>query len=225
MTACNNRYAEELNRYNQCVEDQTKRQQEKQAQEQEELRLKQEEELRQKLQEEQRLQEEQLKQQTQNQLTTKPGTKKPKSKKEVVTKTMRFGVDIRDGQTVTAKKGERIIIEFEDGSRIQLDAGSTFYTESTLPTDYSLKALKGKFHFFLKKLVGRRFTVRSVGIAVAVRGTEFTMDVKKNKTVIQVLEGVVMVTDSKGKTSVDVEAGYQITATKKSLSKPKPIKK
>ena len=92
------------------------------------------------------------------------------------------------------------------------------------PDDY--QTLKGKFAFFFKKLLQRANTpyrVRSTTATVAVRGTEFLTSVTKTKTIVQVLDGLVSVSNLRGTKSVDVSAGYQTTVTKTKLQPPKPF--
>lgn len=55
----------------------------------------------------------------------------------------------------------------------------------------------------------------------AVRGTEFLTSVTKTKTVVQVLDGLVRISNLQGTKSVDVAAGYQTTVTKTKLQTPK----
>jgi ferric-dicitrate binding protein FerR (iron transport regulator) len=124
---------------------------------------------------------------------------------------------------VTTRKGERTTISLDSrGSRVTLEPNSTFVFVK--PDDYQI--LKGTCSFFFKKLAQRANTpyrVRSGTATVTVRGTEFLTSVTKTKTVIQVLDGLVNVSNMKGTQSVDVSAGYQTTVTKTKLQPPKPF--
>jgi len=138
------------------------------------------------------------------------------------TKIYKFG-DLKKGDRVSTGKGEHAIIYVDArGSRVELEPNSTFIVVK--PDEY--QTLKGKFAFFFKKLEresNAAFRVRSVTAVFAVRGTEFLASATKTKTVIQVLDGVVNVSNLKGTKSVDVSAGYQTTVTKAKLQTPKPF--
>ncbi len=137
------------------------------------------------------------------------------------TKIYKFG-DLKEGDRVTTGKGERAIISVDSqGSHVTLEPNSAFMFVK--PDDY--QTLKGKFTFFFKKLLYGRDTIRvRSGTAIAgVRGTKFLTSVTKTKTVVQVLDGVVRVSNLQGTKSVEVSAGYQTTVTKTKLQTPKPF--
>ena len=135
----------------------------------------------------------------------------------------KFG-DLKEGDRVTTGKGEHATISVDSrGSRVELEPNSAFIVVK--PDEY--KTLKGKFTFFFKKLLyGRDTPIRVYsGIAVAaVRGTKFLTSVTRTKTVVQVLDGLVRVSNLQGTKSVDVSAGYQTTVTKTKLQTPKPLR-
>lgn len=131
-----------------------------------------------------------------------------------------FG-DLKEGDKVSTGKGEHATIYLDSrGSRVELEPNSTFLFVKS--DDYQI--LKGKIAFFFKKLQERMDTpirVRSVTAIAGVRGTEFLTSATKTKTVIQVLDGLVRVSNLRGTKSVDVSAGYQTTVTKTTLQTPK----
>ena len=120
-------------------------------------------------------------------------------------------------------KGERATIFVDSrGSRVELEPNSTFILVK--PDEY--QTVKGKFAFFFEKLLpgaNIRYQVRTPTAVAAVRGTKFLMFVTKAKTTVQVLEGLVSVSDLKGAEFVEVSAGYQTTVTKTKLQKLKPF--
>lgn len=137
------------------------------------------------------------------------------------TKIYKFG-DLKEGDKVTTGKGERATIYLDArGSRVSLEPNSTFLFVK--PDDYQI--LKGIFTFFFEKKreldTNTPFRVRTPMAVCAVRGTEFLTSVTKTKTVVQVLDGLVRVSNLHGTKSADVSAGYQTTVTKTKLQTPK----
>lgn len=157
-----------------------------------------------------------------------PQTEQPSASAEnpapepaVTTKTLSVGEDIKEGETVTTGKNERIIIAFSDGSTVQIEANSSF----KLIGKDEAKTLKGKFQFFFTKLVqGRKYTIRTSNATVSIRGTKFSVNTRKNKTTVQVTEGVVAVSDAKQKKTINVNAGYQISVNGKKVGKAKQLR-
>lgn len=147
---------------------------------------------------------------------------KPKQVPTPKTKIYQFG-DLKEGGKVSTGKGERAIIFVDSrGSRVSLEPNSTVLFVK--PDEY--QTLKGKCTFFFKKLlqgVNTPYRVRTPTAIAGVRGTEFVTSVTKTKTVVQVLDGLVRVSNLQGTKSVDVPAGYQTTATKTKLQTPKPF--
>ncbi|TSC58776.1 MAG: hypothetical protein Greene041619_322 [Candidatus Peregrinibacteria bacterium Greene0416_19] len=138
------------------------------------------------------------------------------------TKIYKFG-DLKEGDRVTTGKGELATIYVDSrGSRAELEPNSAFIVVK--PDEY--KTLKGKFAFYFEKLsqgMNTRFRVFTGTAVCAVRGTKFLTSVTKTKTVVQVLDGLVSVSNLKGTKSVEVSAGYQTTVTKTKLHIPKPF--
>ena len=147
---------------------------------------------------------------------------KPKQDPTPKTKIYKFG-DLKEGDRVTTGKGERATISIDSrGSRVELEPNSSFIVVK--PDNYQI--LKGKFAFYFEKLsqgINTRFRVFTGTAVCAVRGTEFLTSVTKTKTVVQVLDGLVRVSNLQGTKSVDVSVGYQTTVTKTKLQKPKPF--
>jgi len=133
--------------------------------------------------------------------------------------------DLKEGDRVTTGKGERATIYVDArGSRVELEPNSAFMFVK--PDNYQI--LKGKIAFFFKKLLREIDTpirVRAGTATVTVRGTKFLTSVTKTKTIVQVLDGLVSVSNLKGTQSFDVSAGYQTTVTKTKLQTPKPFTK
>lgn len=130
--------------------------------------------------------------------------------------------DLKQGERVSTGRDERAAITIDSrGSRVELEPNSTFLFMKV--DDYQI--LKGEFAFFFKKLASGRtpIRVRSRTAIAGVRGTEFLTSVTRSKTLVQVLDGLVRVSNLQGTKSVDVSAGYQTTVTKSKLQTPKPF--
>ena len=132
----------------------------------------------------------------------------------------KFG-DLEEGGRVTTGNSERATISIDArGSRVELEPNSSFMFVK--PDEYQI--LKGTFAFFFEKLAresNKVIRVRSVTAIAGVRGTKFLISVTRTKTIVQVLDGLVRVSNLQGTKSVDISAGYQTTVTKTKLQTPK----
>lgn len=121
---------------------------------------------------------------------------------------------LKPGDHVQTGLNERAYVTLPDGSVIELNSNSSFEVPgSTHPQEYT--TLSGQIHFFFEKLKNKLnppLVIRNNNAVVAVRGTEFIVDTKADQATVQVFEGSVSVSDAKGKKSVSVIAGQQVTA-------------
>lgn len=151
-------------------------------------------------------------------LTQNTSEKTTEREPKISTKTLAVGIDIKEGETVTTGKNEQAVIVFGDGSKVEIGANSSF----TLLSKDEAQTLKGKFEFYFEKLVqGRTFRVKTTNAIAGVRGTKFSVDTVKNKTVVRVTEGTVAVSDAQEKKTVMVNAGYKVTVNRKKVGKVK----
>jgi len=201
--ACHVQFSTSHNQYLQCT---WKQRDEEAAEQQRQAQLKQQTDLE--------------KSSTPKQTTTNTSnTSTPKP--EIVIKTLVVGEDIKEGDTVTTGKNERTIIVFPDGSKIQINGDSSF----SFTNKNEGKTLKGKIYLFFEKLVkGKTYTVTTPNSTCSIRGTKFSVETKKNKTIVNVTEGVVAVSDTKKKKTVNVKAGYKISVNGKSIGKATRLK-
>lgn len=137
---------------------------------------------------------------------------------KITERTVFYGQDLKDGQTLKSGLHERINIELGDGSVITLEPNSSIML--TKLNEY--ETLKGKFDFIFKSILkGQRpIRIRSRTAVIGVRGTKFTTLVDNSKTMLQVTEGLVDASTVDGKKTVKVLAGYQTTITKNKILKP-----
>jgi|GEM_PF-1762816 len=101
--------------------------------------------------------------------------------------------------------------------------GSTDYVELNKGASYKVfgkndfEVLRGKIFVFMNKITGleKVYRIKEPTMVAAVRGTQFLMDAQNDVSTIQVMKGSVVVSDPNRKKSVTVNAGYQLSATKK----------
>ncbi|HWQ99378.1 MAG TPA: FecR family protein [Candidatus Methylomirabilis sp.] len=139
---------------------------------------------------------------------------------EIRDREMKFE-DLKPGEIVTAGPFERVKIVFKGSSDvIELAPGSSFQVAER----DQFRLLNGDFYFFLKQVKdGRRYKIHGRPVSVSIRGTEFIMNETRDSTLLQVLEGSVEASDPQGKTTVLVQAGYQLISTEEGLGQPEPI--
>ncbi|MFA5948468.1 MAG: FecR family protein [Candidatus Gracilibacteria bacterium] len=221
LTSCQNNFYQQQVNYNDCEDQAYQEQQNQQSQQAVEEEDQDQSNYNQQQTDEQKLLDQKKKS---DDAAAAKKLKDAKSKKSTIIEiTLKFGTDVKYGDTIKTSATEKKTIALEDGSTILLYPNSTF----TLTEPGIYDTAKGIIDFVVKKLSGNnRFKVRSQTAAVAVRGTKFTVNtVNKSKTEVKVTEGVVSVSTLKGMKSVDVKAGYQVTVTTKAVSKATKTKK
>ena len=119
------------------------------------------------------------------------------------------------GKQFQSSQYERAVINMPDGSLLHMDMGSTI----TPVSDYEVKSDTGRFMYDYKPASGGgcgpigqspTWACRQVGARDAtlrVKGTQFAVDTDKYGTNITVMEGMLSVSDLKGKKTVEVAGG------------------
>jgi ferric-dicitrate binding protein FerR (iron transport regulator) len=128
--------------------------------------------------------------------------------------------DLKYGEMVRTASNEQKSIILDDGSYIKLGPRSSFAWE--MPSTSQVNLLSGTFNFVIVRPLTQlltRFKIHTPTAVAAVRGTEFSVSVDENRTVFQVTEGLLAVSDINGENTVQVSAGYQTTVTKNGPSK------
>ena len=119
------------------------------------------------------------------------------------------------GKQFQSSQDERAVIKMPDGSEMHMDMGSTI----TPISDYEVKSDTGRFMYDYKPATGggcgsigqsptwacRQVDARDATLRV--KGTQFAVDTDKYGTNITVMEGVLSVSDLKGKKTVEVAGG------------------
>lgn len=146
-----------------------------------------------------------------NEAQEKPTTASP-------AKVMIFGKDVKPGDTVTAEEKSKAVVFLPDGGKVDLKEGAKikFHSEDEIET------ISGFFKFLIKHIEKRPRIIRSGEAVVAVRGTEFLVEVGDNGTQVKVIEGTVEVSNTQGKGTVQVATGQEVKTAKGGLpTKPK----
>jgi len=96
-------------------------------------------------------------------------------------------------QTVHVPPGQRQSLELSDGTRIQLNAGTTFHYPKNFDSDIRHVELAGEAYFHVAQ-TATPFVVRTEHATTTVTGTEFNIKAREYKTVVFVKKGRVQVT-------------------------------
>lgn len=110
--------------------------------------------------------------------------------------------DLIPGQTVRTQGEGQALIKFSDGSRVQLSRWTSFVIEKTDTKEASFKLEAGKLRAAIAGYFSNRYKIRTPTAVASVRGTEFEIEAKPGKTEMNVAEGLLEVSDNKGKEAV-----------------------
>ena len=115
---------------------------------------------------------------------------------------------LTSGDQVRTGENSQVKMENADGYEITLGPKTSV---DIVDLDKSITLLLGKIKIWVKKF-GTRFEVRTPPYAMAVRGTEFTVDVAADgTTTVMVLEGAVSVQDITSNRSIMLMWGQSVT--------------
>jgi transmembrane sensor len=128
----------------------------------------------------------------------------------------------KDAQTrsFTTEVGSRRVVTLEDGSRISLDS-DTGLTVHYSSTTRSVILEKGRGRFDVAHNAKRPFTVTVGNETVVAVGTAFEVEKLRNKTIVTLLQGRILIKDAEGngtqqidaKPPISLTAGEQMTKT------------
>ncbi|MBI5243441.1 MAG: FecR domain-containing protein [Elusimicrobia bacterium] len=116
------------------------------------------------------------------------------------------------------------VIAFSDGTKLSLGPNSSQVMERLQPGRVEVNLSIGLIEAWVKKLAGRRFTVRTPTAVASVRGTEFRAEVDASgRTTVDLFGGSLDLTDHFGnQTSLD--SGQRIVAdVKAGVAEAKPV--
>jgi len=127
-------------------------------------------------------------------------------------KVLKESTMVRVGDEISTREGN-VVIEFADGSTVRLEKQSNLvfnklsHFGKTGMVDTRLRLKRGALSTEVTPLVkGSRYEISTPSAVAAVRGTEFRIESKKDKTKIEVIEGSVNFSGNHG--NVVVEAGH-----------------
>lgn len=110
--------------------------------------------------------------------------------------------DLPAGSEVRTSASSTAELRFSDGSRIQLAPGTSFRIEKTDAKEASFSLGMGKIRAAFAGMFSSRVRIRTPTAVAAVRGTVFEMGTDEKGSAITMAEGVLEVTDNKGKEAV-----------------------
>lgn len=129
------------------------------------------------------------------------------------------GLDIKEGEEVTANQGELLLIDFREGNFVEVNSGASFtYGEEETKTIFEV--IKGSLRFLFEP-TRKIKTVHTSSTVATIRGTDFVVNEEENKTEVLVFDGKLAVSDIDGNNTVEVDGGYK-TEVKKGGKPTKP---
>ena len=132
-------------------------------------------------------------------------------------------VRLNEGDEVRTAGDATADVYFSDGSRFRIGRDSHFAVGSTGRKRTALSLLYGRLRAAVAGYFSSRVEVRTPSAVCAVRGTEFDVRVARNgDTSMNVDEGLVEVSDGKGKTAV-VSSEEAIKVTQAGMSMPQLV--
>ncbi|MCM2303378.1 MAG: FecR family protein [Elusimicrobia bacterium] len=103
------------------------------------------------------------------------------------------------GDQLKTATGARATVTFDDGSRVDLNPGSSFTLKEASPQASGMELKLGSLKAWISKSLNRRFQVRTPTAVCSVRGTEFGVDVDQGgDTRVQMFGGLLAVADKAG---------------------------
>lgn len=106
---------------------------------------------------------------------------------------------LRDGDQVRTGARSKCGISFPDGSRIELKENASFALGKVDASQSAMEMKLGTMKAWVQKAAAREFKVKTPSAVCAVRGTEFSVDVRQDgTTAVELYKGLLGVTDNRG---------------------------
>ena len=145
-------------------------------------------------------------------------------------------VFIPEGTTVKTGGNGTALIMTDGGSKVQVQADSTFLFAKATETETSFSLINGRIGCWVRQQVGRSFNVRAPGAVAEVHGTIFEIATDGKNSHFDLFKGEVLVIDAYGRrttespgqsVAVNVEGGLGATRKIESriLARPGPRRK
>ena len=108
-------------------------------------------------------------------------------------------VEVSRGDTIRTGFSAQAVLTYEDGSRIELGGNSSVTLEENDGHNMGSLLNIGTLRAYVKKLIARKFQVRTPTAVCSVRGTEFRVEVMGGgRTVVDLYKGLLGVEDHRG---------------------------
>jgi hypothetical protein len=109
------------------------------------------------------------------------------------------GQILAPGDQLKTASGASATVSFDDGSRVELNPGTSFTLKESSPQASAMELKLGSLKAWISKSLNRRFQVRTPTAVCSVRGTEFGVDVDgTGDTHVQMFGGLLAVADQAG---------------------------
>lgn len=103
------------------------------------------------------------------------------------------------GDKVQTGHGAKATLLFDDGSRIELESDTEMLIEETTVHRKAFRLRLGRLTAYVRKILSRRFVVRTPTAVCSVRGTEFRIHVLAGgRTNVALIKGLLGVEDNRG---------------------------
>lgn len=130
-----------------------------------------------------------------------------------------FMLDAGDQVKTGPKSRAEIYIKY--GSKVRLDADTTFEIAKVAPEENSVSVMKGKMHAWIRKFAGRSFSVRTPAAVCAVRGTVFGVAVAESGAATwDLFNGAIQVSDPRAGYFVDLKPGQRLLMSPEPAATP-----
>lgn len=122
-----------------------------------------------------------------------------------------FMLEVGDQVKTGPKSKAELYIKY--GSKIRLDAETSFTISQVAPEGNAVEVLRGKMTAWVRKFVGRGFTVRTPSAVCAVRGTTFGVEVSEaGQTTWDLFAGNIQISDNRNRV-IDVQPNQRVQVT------------
>lgn len=131
---------------------------------------------------------------------------------------------VNAGTKIKTGRDGAAVIAFTDGSVLEISKNSTFVFEGHSAKRVKVRLTVGFLKAWVKKNVGRRYTVRTPTSVAAIRGTEFQATVDPSgQTTWDLFSGSIDVTDNFGNSSALTPGNRMVASKATGLTEAKPI--
>jgi len=125
------------------------------------------------------------------------------------------------GDQVRTGRKSKAEIYMKYGSKVRLEADTTFEIGRISPEENSVAVTKGKLQAWIRKFAGRAFSVRTPTAVCAVRGTVFGVEVAESGAATwDLFNGAIQVADTRTNYSVDLAPGQRLQVAAEAPAAP-----